>query len=90
MTTGFPLLTIIIFLPAAAAVVCGFMPRRASERVVKAVALAAALVELGFVAYLVVDFQGGQAGFQFISQHEWISYFGICLLYTSPSPRDRG
>jgi NADH-quinone oxidoreductase subunit M len=77
VTTGFPLLTIIVFLPAAAAVVCGFMPRRASERVVKAVALTAALVELGFVAYLVVDFQGGQAGFQFISQHDWISYFGI-------------
>jgi NADH-quinone oxidoreductase subunit M len=77
VTTGFPLLTIIVFLPAAAAVVCGFMPRRVPERNVKLIALLAALVELGFVAYLVVDFQGGQAGFQFISQHQWISYFGI-------------
>jgi NADH-quinone oxidoreductase subunit M len=77
MTTGFPLLTIIVFLPAAAALVVAFLPRRVPERTVMALGLLAAIVELGFVAYLVVDFQGGQAGFQFISQHQWISYFGI-------------
>ena len=36
-----------------------------------------ALAELGFVVYLVVDFPGGKAGFQFISDHSWIGEFGI-------------
>ncbi len=39
--------------------------------------MAFAVVELAFVAYLVVDFQSGQAGFQFVSQHSWLSDFGI-------------
>jgi NADH-quinone oxidoreductase subunit M len=44
---------------------------------VRNVGLAFALVELGFVAYLVADFPGGAAGFQFISSHSWIGTFGI-------------
>ncbi len=36
-----------------------------------------ARVELGFVAYLVVDFPRGAAGFQYVSDHPWIGAFGI-------------
>ena len=76
MTLGLPLLTIIVFLPLAAALVVALIPP-GPDRLAKPLGLAVAVVELGFVAYLVVDFQGGQAGFQFVSQHSWISYFGI-------------
>lgn len=41
------------------------------------VGLAVALAELGFVAYLVVDFPRGAAGFQFVTDHSWIGVFGI-------------
>jgi NADH-quinone oxidoreductase subunit M len=76
-TSSIPILTIIVFLPVAGAVVAALLPSWAEDRFAKAFGLAVALVELGLVAYLVVDFPGGQAGFQFISQHSWIGAFGI-------------
>ncbi len=73
MTTGFPLLTIIVFLPVGGAALsspcCPAGGRRAWPG---RWGCLSALVELGFVVYLVVDFQVGQAGFQFVSQHSWI------------------
>ena len=78
MTSSFPILTIIVFLPLVGALVVALIPA-ASDHLAKPVGLAVAVVELAFVAYLVVDFQGGKAGFQFISQHSWISDFGISL-----------
>ncbi|HWE57921.1 MAG TPA: NADH-quinone oxidoreductase subunit M [Acidimicrobiales bacterium] len=85
-TTGIPLLNIIVFLPLAGAIVC-MLPFWSSwsrtsgpdhePTLVRNVGLAFALVELGFVAYLVADFPGGAAGFQFISSHSWIGTFGI-------------
>jgi NADH-quinone oxidoreductase subunit M len=76
-TASIPILTIIIFLPVGGAVVAALLPSWAEDRLARALGLAVALVELGFVAYLVVDFPDGQAGFQFISQHSWIGQFGI-------------
>ena len=66
-----------MFLPLVGALRGRPDPAGVGAHLAKPVGLAVALVELGFVAYLVVDFQGGQAGFQFISQHSWISQFGI-------------
>jgi NADH-quinone oxidoreductase subunit M len=41
------------------------------------VGLLFAVAELGFVVYLVIDFPGGAAGFQFVTSHSWIGAFGI-------------
>ncbi len=76
-SASFPLLTFIVLLPVVAAAVIAFIPATSEARLVKPVALIAALAELGLVVYLVVDFPSGQAGFQFISQHSWIGQFGI-------------
>ena len=77
MTASFPLLTIVVFLPLAGALLCALIPASREDQLAKPVGLVAALLELGLVAYLVVDFKSGQAGFQFISQHSWIGDFGI-------------
>jgi NADH-quinone oxidoreductase subunit M len=76
-SAGFPLLTFIVLLPVVAAAVIALIPQSHEARLVKPLALIAALAELGLVVYLVVDFPAGQAGFQFISQHSWIGQFGI-------------
>lgn len=76
-TSSFPILTVIVFLPVAGAILCALLPGDTPEPIVKRVGLAFALAELGFVAYLVVDFPVGQAGFQFISTQSWIGAFGI-------------
>jgi NADH-quinone oxidoreductase subunit M len=66
-----------VFLPLAGAVVAALIPGALDERLARPVGLVASLAELGLVIYLVIDFPSGQAGFQFISQHSWISAFGI-------------
>ncbi len=76
-TTGIPLLNIIVFLPLAGAIVSMLIPASASKVWSRPVGLAFALAELGFVAYLVADFPGGKAGFEFVSSHSWIGQFGI-------------
>jgi NADH-quinone oxidoreductase subunit M len=76
-TSSFPILTVIVFLPVAGALLCALLPGDTPEPIAKRVGLAFALAELGFVAYLVVDFPVGQAGFQFISTQSWIGAFGI-------------
>jgi NADH-quinone oxidoreductase subunit M len=76
-SAGFPLLTIIVLLPVVAAAIVALIPASSEAKLVKPVALIAAVAELGLVVFLVVDFPSGQAGFQFISQHSWIGQFGI-------------
>jgi NADH-quinone oxidoreductase subunit M len=76
VTSPIPILTIIVFLPLVGALAVALIPA-ASDRLAKPVGLGVALVELAFVVYLVVAFKGGQAGFQFVSQHSWLSDFGI-------------
>ncbi len=72
---GFPILTVIIFLPFVAAVVVALLPEDQAS-LAKSLGVAAAVAEVGLVAYLITAFNV-EAGFQFISQHEWISQFGI-------------
>ena len=76
-TSSFPILTVIVFLPVAGALLCALLPGDTPEPIAKRVGLAFALAELGFVTYLVVDFPVGQAGFQFVSTQSWIGAFGI-------------
>jgi NADH-quinone oxidoreductase subunit M len=77
MTSSFPILTVIVFLPLAGAALITLLPPASEPRLARPIGMVTALAELGFVAYLVVDFKGGQAGFQFVSQHSWIGDFGI-------------
>lgn len=76
-TSSFPILTVIVFLPVAGALLCALLPGASPERVARRLGMAFALAELGLVAYLVVAFPVGKAGFQFVSQHSWIGAFGI-------------
>ena len=76
-TSAIPILTIIVFLPLAGAIVSLLLPSSAEGRLARPVGLAFALAELGFVAYLVVDFPRGAAGFQYVTSHSWIGAFGI-------------
>jgi NADH-quinone oxidoreductase subunit M len=73
---GFPILTVLIFLPVVGAAAVTAIPSSHDEDA-KLLGMLVAVAELALAATLVVEFQGGQAGFQFVSQHAWISSFGI-------------
>jgi NADH-quinone oxidoreductase subunit M len=73
---GFPLLTVIIALPAVTAVVLTLIPRRRTDAV-KAVAMGGALATAALTAYLTWQFATNTPGFQFESMHSWINEFGI-------------
>jgi NADH-quinone oxidoreductase subunit M len=74
--TDFPILTTIILLPIAGAVLLMFLPARRPELVLP-VAIAASLVTLGAVGWLLVEFEVGEAGFQFVEQVSWYSDWGV-------------
>ena len=77
MTSSFPILTVIVFLPLVGAALVALLPGSSADHLAKPIGLGAAALELILAAYLVVDFKAGQAGFQFISHHSWIGQFGI-------------
>jgi NADH-quinone oxidoreductase subunit M len=76
-TSSFPILTVIVFLPLAGALLCALLPADTPETIARGVGMVFAVAELGLVAYLVVDFPVGQAGFQYLSTQSWIGAFGI-------------
>src|SRR5437868_4850440 len=76
-TVSFPLLTVIVLLPAAGALLSALLPASREAAWAKPIGMIVSLAELGFVVYLVVDFPTGNPAFQFMSQHEWIGTFGI-------------
>ncbi len=73
--TGAPLLSIVLLLPAAGAVLVGLAPRD-SERGIRLTALATTLVT--FVASLLVlaRFDAGDAGFQLVERTAWVPSAG--------------
>ncbi|HWG74173.1 MAG TPA: NADH-quinone oxidoreductase subunit M [Acidimicrobiales bacterium] len=72
---GYPILNVLIFLPLAGAVVVMAIPAARAD-LARYIGVGFAVVELGFVVDLVVQFKT-VAGFQFVSNHSWISAFGI-------------
>ena len=72
----FPILTALIVVPAAGAGVVAIVPKT-REDVAKIVAIAAAVAELVLAAFMLVDFKTGDAGFQFVTERNWIPAFGI-------------
>jgi NADH-quinone oxidoreductase subunit M len=73
---AFPLLTAIIVVPAAGAVVTGLLPKWRAE-LVRPVGLLFSVVTFGLTVYLVAAFSRGEAGYQFTSFHPWIKQWGI-------------
>lgn len=76
---GFPLLTIILFLPAAGAIVCGSLE---SERLIKLVAGVTVIADFALAMFLLAEFAirpHGTAGwmFQFSDYRNWVSVLGI-------------
>ena len=64
------ILTLILFLPTAAAAVIFFLPKE-KEKLIKWVAFLSSLVPLIFTIFLWNGFKGDQAGFQFQEQAAW-------------------
>jgi NADH-quinone oxidoreductase subunit M len=74
---AFPILTVIVFLPLAGALITAVLPAPRVEQLAKPVGAVAMLVEIALVATLVADFRTHTAGFQFLSNQPWIPEFGI-------------
>jgi len=73
---GFPLLTVIVLMPAGAALLVAAVPRSRPD-VARVVGLIAALATGVLTVVLAVQFEGGQAGYQFVTRHVWVRDFGI-------------
>jgi NADH-quinone oxidoreductase subunit M len=76
MDASFPILTSIILVPAAGALVVSLLPK-GETRLVKLFGLLFALATAALTVYLVIDFDKSADGFQFVSQHTWIKALGI-------------
>jgi NADH-quinone oxidoreductase subunit M len=76
MTAAFPYLTVLVLLPAGAAVVTALVPA-ASRTLVRAVGWIGTLAALGVAVAAVIKFHSGFGGFQMVSTHPWISSLGI-------------
>ena len=74
--TGFPILTALIVVPAAGAILTLLVSKRRPE-VVKLVALLASVVTGAMSIWLLASFETAEGGFQFVSRHPWIEPWGI-------------
>jgi NADH-quinone oxidoreductase subunit M len=73
---SFPYLTLLIVLPAAGAAAVALVPRERPE-LARRIGFGTALAVAAISVALAFDFDKGDAGFQFVSRHEWIGSFGI-------------
>ncbi|MCI3948673.1 MAG: nuoM, partial [Acidimicrobiales bacterium] len=75
-TAGFPILTSLIVLPAVGALLVALVPKSRAE-VARQIGVAVAVATGVLSIFVVVDFERGDDGFQFVSRHTWIDAFGI-------------
>ena len=79
--TAFPFLTVLVLLPAGAAVVTAFVPKSlGAERQSFYVQLIGALsmvATLALAVTIAVRFHAGYSGFQMVSNHNWTGQLGI-------------
>ena len=96
---NFPILSSLILLPAIGALFLFFTRSNKENSItVKYVALFTSLVNFFLSIYLWLLFDQSTSEFQFVEDRVWIKDLinykvgidgiSICLLYTSPSPRD--
>jgi len=72
----FPILTVLVFLPAAGAALVALVPT-SREEVAKLLGLAISTATGVLTIVLMVDFATRHAGFQFVTKQKWISDFGV-------------
>ena len=75
-SVSFPILTALILVPAVGALIVAILPNRRVDNL-RAVGLVISVITGGLTLWLAYAFDKGEAGFQFVSQHEWISRYGI-------------
>ena len=71
-----PILSIVLWLPIAAAIVLAFFPR-AADSAIKAFGLFASVVTFIVSLVIVTEFRTGAAGFQLVEMQAWIPQWGI-------------
>ena len=76
MATGFPLLTATVVFPILMAVVVALLPRSRPD-VVKLTGFLASIGTGLLTVWMLTQFDSGEAGFQFVSEHVWIEEWGI-------------
>jgi NADH-quinone oxidoreductase subunit M len=74
--SNFPLLSMLIIVPAVAAVVLALLPSTRKE-LVRPVGLTAMAITCALALYLFTQFDKADPGFQFVSKHSWIANMGI-------------
>jgi NADH-quinone oxidoreductase subunit M len=72
----FPLLTALIALPAIAAAVVALLPRARLDAI-RMVGLLGSIATAVLSGYLLTKFKVGAPGYQFVTDHNWISSLGI-------------
>ncbi len=72
----FPLLSTIVLLPAAGALVVLMLPKARTELVLP-VAILISTLTLGATGFLLWEFESGVAGFQFVEQVHWYEDWGV-------------
>jgi len=71
----FPILTMLVLVPAIGAVLVALVPARQAD-LVKVVAMAAGVFTAALALWVLFEFEK-EAGFQFVTQHTWIEQWGI-------------
>ena len=79
--TAFPFLTVLVLLPAGAAMVAAFVPRSLGEvrqrLVVELIGAASMVATLALSITIAVRFHTNDGGFQMVSNHAWTGQLGI-------------
>ena len=73
---AFPLLTAMVVLPALGALLVALLPR-GQANLARLVGLGVSVCTLVLTAVMAIDFDSHHAGFQFVTDHSWISDLGI-------------
>ena len=74
---GLPVLSILIFLPIAAALLCLVLPERDGRGLARPLALAAAVVTLVLAVAMLIDFPAGESGRRYVERASWIPSLGV-------------
>jgi NADH-quinone oxidoreductase subunit M len=73
---GFPILSMLVFVPVAGALIIMLLSKRRPEYM-KLVAAISSITTGAMSVWLTAEFDGGHDGFQFVSKHTWIEQWGI-------------
>ena len=75
-TVAFPILTALVVTPVLGALLVSLSSKRRPE-LAKMFGLLASVATGAMAIWMAATFERGEAGFQFVSQHDWISSWGI-------------